>query len=166
MNDVRTNVLKVTRPSLPPQENMMKKTLSFKRLRVTDRYSKGAAAYATTRKDSAGEVARSTGTAAASTATAVKKFNDEHDITGKLWKAGEAAAEKAKEVNQKYGITTKVASAATTGYQAAAEFEKKNKVTAKVGTALSSGLDRFTKMVGGGGKSGGAEAKDLPSVPN
>ena len=47
----------------------------------------------------------------ASTATAVKNFNQEHDITGKVWKAGEAAAVKAKEVNEKYGITTKMAAA-------------------------------------------------------
>lgn len=134
---------------------------------VTAVAAAGAAVYATTRRDTAGELARSTGIAAASTATAVKKFNDEHDITGKVWKAGEAAAIKAKEVNVKYGISTKVAAAASSGYQAAAEFEKKNNVTSKVGTALSSGLDRFTKMVGSGsgGGSGGAASKNLPSVP-
>jgi hypothetical protein len=37
----------------------------------------GGAAYATTRKDTVGDVARQTGQAAAATATAAKKFNDE-----------------------------------------------------------------------------------------
>ena len=56
-----------------------------------------AAAYATTRTDTAGDVARSTGVAAATTATSLKKFNDQHDITGKTRDAAVAAAAKAKE---------------------------------------------------------------------
>ena len=75
----------------------------------------GAAAYATTRKDSVGDVARSTGETAAATASGLKKFNDEHKITSKVYDAGVAAAAKAKEVNAKYGISTKMSEGANYG---------------------------------------------------
>ena len=123
----------------------------------------GAAAYATTRTDTAGDVARSTGVAAATTATSLKKFNDTHDITGKTRDAAVAAAAKAKEVNDKYGITTKAKAAATTAYNKAAEIENKHGVTSKVGGAIAGGLASFTKAMGGSDSKAGAKA--LPSVP-
>ena len=51
-----------------------------------------AAAYATTRKDSVGEVARGAGDAATAAASGLKKFNDEHKITSKVYDAGVAAS--------------------------------------------------------------------------
>ena len=123
----------------------------------------GAAAYATTRTDTAGDVARSTGVAAGTTATSLKKFNDQHDITGKTRDAAVAAAAKAKEVNDKYGITTKAKAAATTAYNKAAEIENKHGVTSKVGGAIAGGLASFTKAMGGSDSKAGAKA--LPSVP-
>ena len=42
------------------------------------------AAYATTRTDKIGEYARSTGQAAVSTFESAKKYNTEHNITGKV----------------------------------------------------------------------------------
>ena len=121
----------------------------------------GGAAYATTRKDTVGDVARQTGQAAASTASAAKKFNDEHNITGKLYDATAAAANKAKEVNTKYNITGKLTAGATSAYQKASEFDKKNNVSGKVGSSISSGLTAFTSAMGGAP----AKKKDLPSVP-
>jgi hypothetical protein len=108
-----------------------------------------------------GDVARQTGQAAASTASAAKKFNDEHNITGKLYDATSAAANKAKEVNSKYNITGKLTAGATSAYQRASEFDKKNNVTGKVGSSISSGLTAFTSAMGGAP----GKKKDLPSVP-
>jgi len=119
------------------------------------------AAYATTRKDGVGDVARQTGNAAATAATAAKKFNQDHNITGKLYDATSAAASKAKEVNVKYGITTKVSQGLSSGYAKATEFDKKNDVRGKVGAGISSGLTAFTNAMGGTGK----KSKDLPAVP-
>lgn len=78
-------------------------------------------------------MARQTGNAAATAATAAKKFNQDHNITGKLYDATSAAASKAKEVNVKYGITTKVSQGLSSGYAKATEFDKKNDVRGKVG---------------------------------
>jgi hypothetical protein len=128
---------------------------------ITAIVAAGGAAYATTRKDSVGDVARQTGRAAAAAATAAKKFNNEHDITGKLYVATAAAANKAKEVNAKYGITSKITAGASSAYNQAAEFDKNHNVTGKVGSSISSGLSAFTSAVGG------APAKNdgLPAVP-
>jgi hypothetical protein len=121
-----------------------------------------AAAYATTRKDSVGEVARGAGDAATAAASGLKKFNDEHKITSKVYDAGVAATAKAKEVNAKYDITGKLTAGAKTAYQKGAEFEKRNDVSRRVGGAISSGLTAFTKAVGG---STAGSQKTLPSVP-
>ena len=89
------------------------------------------------------------------------KFNEEHNITGKLYDATSAAANKAKEMNSKYNITGKLTAGATSAYQRASEFDKKNNVTGKVGSSISSGLTAFTSAMGGAP----GKKKDLPSVP-
>jgi hypothetical protein len=97
-----------------------------------------------------------------SAASGLKKFNDEHKITSKVYDAGVAATAKAKEVNAKYDITGKLTAGAKTAYQKGAEFEKRNDVSRRVGGAISSGLTAFTKAVGG---STAGSQKTLPSVP-
>ena len=75
----------------------------------------GAAAYATTRADTIGDYARSTGQAAVSTFESAKKYNAEHNITGKASECASAAANKAVKVNKQYQITEKIGSAISLG---------------------------------------------------
>jgi hypothetical protein len=75
----------------------------------------GAAAYATTRADTIGDYARSTGQAAVSTFESAKRYNAEHNITGKASECASAAANKAVEVNKQYHITERIGSAISLG---------------------------------------------------
>ena len=130
----------------------------------------GAAAYATTLSTTTGEIARGTGAAAISAASAAKKFNAEHNITGKLYKAGEATVAKIKEVEKEHQVTTKVSAAVTSAYKSAVDLDQKHHVTSKVGTALSDGLDKFAKAIapsaaGEATVRGEGGATPLPSAP-
>jgi len=58
----------------------------------------GAAAYATTRTDEVGDVARGTAKAAIDGVDAARQFDAEHNISGRAVSAAKAAAAKAKEV--------------------------------------------------------------------
>jgi hypothetical protein len=128
-----------------------------------------AAVYATTRKDNIGDIARTTGKYTASAASAAKAFNDEHDVTGKLYECGKTAAAKLKEANQKYGITGRLFSAAKTGAAKAKEINEKHDITGKVGRGAATGLTKATELMGGGAPGGDdgekLKADALPSAP-
>uniref|UniRef100_A0A7S0MZ57 MIT domain-containing protein n=1 Tax=Pyramimonas obovata TaxID=1411642 RepID=A0A7S0MZ57_9CHLO len=121
----------------------------------------GAAAYCTTRSDTAGDVARNTGSAVATTFEKAKAYNEEHNLTGRAKEAAVASAQKASEVNQKYGITSKLSSACSMAVSKAKAIEEKHQLGAKVGKACATGMDKVTSAMKTDDKSG----DNLPAVP-
>ena len=70
----------------------------------------GAAAYACTRKDAVGDMARKVGKTTSSGVKKVSKFNEKHDVTGKVTTGVLTAGAKAAEVTQKVGESDAFAS--------------------------------------------------------
>lgn len=104
----------------------------------------GAAAvgYASTRDDKVGNVARSAASTASDGVMATKKFNDDHNISGKAVALGQNAWTRAKEVNEKHDITGKVERGAGKTVAAVKGVNEKFKITDKAGAMISSGLDK------------------------
>eukprot|EP00808_Paulinella_micropora_P030566 g41260.t1 len=75
----------------------------------------GGAAYAATRSDQVGEVAKSTGKAAVAVAHKAQELDKKHNVSGRVKEGAKAAGAKMKELNDKYKITDKSAKALTSG---------------------------------------------------
>jgi len=123
------------------------------------------AAYASTRKDTAGEIVRSAGNGAVSAYEKAKSFNEEHQITQKAGEAARASFAKAKELNEKYQITTRSKEAIENSYNAAVEYNKKHSITQRMGESISRGLDMFTSSLGSSASST-SQAAAPPDVPD
>eukprot|EP00397_Hematodinium_sp_SG-2012_P033472 GEMP01035767.1.p1 GENE.GEMP01035767.1~~GEMP01035767.1.p1 ORF type:complete len:271 (+),score=71.81 GEMP01035767.1:171-983(+) len=107
----------------------------------------GAGAYAATRSDKVGEVARSAAGGAISTVHKAKDFNEKHELTGKALTLGQSIWSKAKEVNEKHDITGKVAHGAAATAAKAKEVNEKYKITDKAGGAMSSGMEKASEKL-------------------
>eukprot|EP00457_Paulinella_chromatophora_P014723 gb/GEZN01015196.1/.p1 GENE.gb/GEZN01015196.1/~~gb/GEZN01015196.1/.p1 ORF type:complete len:191 (-),score=48.92 gb/GEZN01015196.1/:337-867(-) len=75
----------------------------------------GGAAYAATRSDKVGDVAKSTGKAAIAVAGKAKELDEKHQISNKMKAGGQKLFNKAKEVNEKHHIAEKAGNAITKG---------------------------------------------------
>eukprot|EP00638_Chattonella_subsalsa_P007200 CAMPEP_0117762084 /NCGR_PEP_ID=MMETSP0947-20121206/17697_1 /TAXON_ID=44440 /ORGANISM="Chattonella subsalsa, Strain CCMP2191" /LENGTH=194 /DNA_ID=CAMNT_0005583263 /DNA_START=84 /DNA_END=665 /DNA_ORIENTATION=+ len=95
----------------------------------------GAAAYATTREDKVGEVARSTGKAVGEAAKGIKRFNEEHKITEKAITTTKKAVCKAQDVNREHQIGQKtkvivetIGEGSKRAWESARNFEQEHKI--------------------------------------
>ena len=64
----------------------------------------GAAVYATTRSDGVGEAARSVGTGTANAVSAAKKYNEEHNVTGRIAEGASQVYEGAKSMDERHQV--------------------------------------------------------------
>jgi len=90
-------------------------------------------AYATTRKDAAGEAARSLGDAGLSAAAKAQHVSEEHGVPDKVRESLIRVQEKAEQL----GVTEKVEAAKATSWRALQEFDSRHDVSAKVANGLS-----------------------------
>jgi len=128
----------------------------------------GAAAYAATRSDEVGDVARSAGRQAVDCVSAAKNFDAQHDISGRAAAAARAGVSKAKELEAKYDISAKAKAGAESALKSARELEAKHQVTAKLGNLMGRGLDRLSSMLDTKAPAPAPHAPGssfLPSVP-
>ena len=107
----------------------------------------GAAAYATTRSDGVGKVARSTGILASESFAYAVRYNEKHEVTTKIASAATSAAERAKRLDSEYGISTAAAACVKTSVKAASEFNAKHGVTDAIAANVAGGLDLVTQSL-------------------
>ena len=83
----------------------------------------GAATYvAAARSDGVGDAARRVGNAAVGGLGAVRKFNEDHQVSQKLYQGTKQGLAQASEINQKHHVTETLGSAAQQSLQAAKKF--------------------------------------------
>eukprot|EP00931_Biecheleriopsis_adriatica_P087698 TRINITY_DN62128_c0_g1_i1.p1 TRINITY_DN62128_c0_g1~~TRINITY_DN62128_c0_g1_i1.p1 ORF type:complete len:316 (-),score=73.27 TRINITY_DN62128_c0_g1_i1:61-1008(-) len=86
------------------------------------------AAYATTRKDSAGEAARSMGDMGIQAADHVRTVAQEHRVSERV----DSAMDKVRSLDQRFRVSERTQAAATSSAEALKELNRKHKVTEKV----------------------------------
>eukprot|EP00899_Mesostigma_viride_P020870 jgi/Mesvir1/28785/Mv09262-RA.1 len=104
-------------------------------------------AYLATREDSAGEIARSVGSAAVGTVEKAREINARHQLGEKAVAAAHAVGRSVAEANQKYQVTEKVGAALQKGMGKAKELEEKHNLTERAASAVSSSLDTIARTV-------------------
>ena len=107
----------------------------------------GAALYATTRNDKAGEVTRSIGQAAVSSFRKTKELADEYKVTEKLQSAYTATAKKASDIDQEYKLTERAISVSKDIATAAKEADSKYKITENVSSMITRGILAGSKEI-------------------
>jgi len=105
------------------------------------------AAYAATRNDKVGEVARATGDAAVATFQRAKDVDREHQLTARAKEAAVGAVHKARELDGKYHLADRAKGAVSS----AKRFEQEHRILDSVATGVTKGLAAFTKAVQGAG---------------
>jgi hypothetical protein len=73
----------------------------------------GGAAYAATRQDKVGEVAKSTGQAAVAVGSKASDLDKQHNITGKVAEGARTTFNAAKDFDQKHDVSGKIGSGIT-----------------------------------------------------
>lgn len=105
-------------------------------------------AYATTRKDGAGEAARAMGDAGITAAAKAQQISDENKVPEKV----RESLASVKEVVDKYGVPEKLEAAKASSWKAMQEFDNKHDVSSKVATGFASATKGATsataKLVG------------------
>lgn len=120
------------------------------------------AAFAATRSDKVGDVARGVGAMAISGVDKARAIDSEHNISGKVVDAGSKAVSAASAVDEKYGITDKMAKGVRAGVSKAQEIEEKHHVTSRVASGLATGIGKLAtgmeRMTQAASSSSGARA--------
>ena len=112
----------------------------------------GAAAYATTRKDGLGDVAKAVGRAAVAAATKGRELNDEYKISERARSAASEGYRAARQLNDKYEVTDKAKAATQDGLAKARTFDEQHGVSSKLASGLTAGLNSLTSALKGGNK--------------
>lgn len=98
----------------------------------------GAALYATTRGDKVGEVARSTGGAAATAYDKVADLAERHHVSEKISAATRSTVKAAKQIDDEYKVVDKVKSATNEVVKSTREINEKYDITGKTKRATAS----------------------------
>ena len=105
----------------------------------------GGAAYAATRKDDVGRVAKQAGHQANRAIASADELNEKHNVTGKVKDAAKSAARATRAFNEKHDVTGRTARAAKNGWQQAKDFDERHDVRGKAAAAGRTVLDGAAK---------------------
>jgi hypothetical protein len=103
----------------------------------------GAALYATTRGDKVGEVARTTGGAAASAYSSAKVMAEKYHVKEKISSATASTVAAAKKIDEDYKVVDTMKSATTEVVKSTREINEKYDITGKTKRATASLASSF-----------------------